>query len=344
MSRFRQFTRDDIEAFFSRREGEVKLGEKVGTAANDLETTLRETTARFVLVGIPEDIGVRANHGVGGTESLWPDALTAILSIQHTEKLNGEQLLVLGAFDLSDLMGSSQTTDIHGLRKLVAEIDDEVFPVIEAIVRAGKLPIIIGGGHNNAYPILKGSSRALGQSVNCVNLDAHSDYRALEGRHSGNGFRYARTDGYLSKYAVIGLHENYNSEQVLSDIRSDKDIWCCFYEDIFLHERFGFAEAVDKALDHTAGKPTGIELDLDCIERTLSSASTPSGITALMARQYINSSARADVAYLHLTEGATALSDGRKDPLTAKLVAYLVTDFIKAHANKTPVYMTGKEI
>nr|WP_233167177.1 arginase family protein [Pedobacter sp. ASV2] len=35
-----------------------------------------------------------------------------------------------------------------------------VFPIIEKIVAAGKVPIVIGGGHNNAYPIIKGSSLA----------------------------------------------------------------------------------------------------------------------------------------------------------------------------------------
>ncbi len=33
--------------------------------------------------------------------------------------------------------------------------------------------------------------------INSINLDAHSDFRPAEGRHSGNGFRYAEEDGYL---------------------------------------------------------------------------------------------------------------------------------------------------
>jgi arginase family enzyme len=32
--------------------------------------------------------------------------------------------------------------------------------------------------------------------VNAINFDAHSDFRILEGRHSGNGFSYAYEEGF----------------------------------------------------------------------------------------------------------------------------------------------------
>jgi formiminoglutamase len=35
--------------------------------------------------------------------------------------------------------------------------------------------------------------------VNAINFDAHSDFRILEGRHSGNGFSYAYEEGFLKK-------------------------------------------------------------------------------------------------------------------------------------------------
>jgi formiminoglutamase len=36
------------------------------------------------------------------------------------------------------------------------------------------------------------------------------------------------------------------------------------------------------------------------------------------------------IAYLHICEGATKLDDGRVDENTGKLIAYLVSDFVKA--------------
>jgi formiminoglutamase len=56
----------------------------------------------------------------------------------------------------------------------------------------------------------------------------------------------------------------------------------------------------------------GIEIDLDCIENTLSSAITPAGFSPLHARQYVSfAAASAKPAYLHICEGATRLSNGK---------------------------------
>ena len=87
--------------------------------------------------------------------------------------------------------------------------------VVERIRSGGAIPIVIGGGHNNSYGCLKGdSSSARKCNVNCLNIDAHSDLRALEGRHSGNGFSYAKEEGALGAYFMWGLQENYTPEYI----------------------------------------------------------------------------------------------------------------------------------
>ena len=78
---------------------------------------------------------------------------------------------------------------------------------------------------------------------------------------------------------------------------------------------------------------TGIDIDLDTIQNTLSSAITPVGISPIHARQYISfGAADAKPAYLHICEGAIRLSDGRTDDNTGKLISYLVSDFVKGMA------------
>lgn len=232
-------------------------------------------------------------------------------------------------------MRQSEHGTIEELRELVYYIDETVHPLITAIVAAGKVPIVIGGGHNNSFPLLKGASLVDDKPINCINLDAHSDFRPMEGRHSGNGFRYAHREGYLEKYSIIGLHENYNAQEIIEELTDDPDLSFSYYEDIFIREKLTFEQAVKNAIGKTHGRPVGLELDLDCIERVLSSAKTPCGITALQARQYVTWCAEAiHPVYLHLAEGAVELRDGRKDGSAAKLVAYLVTDFIKAYKQK----------
>ena len=106
---------------------------------------------------------------------------------------------------------------------------------------------------------------------------------------------------------------------------------CITFEDIFIHEKRTFMQAVSHATGFTEDTLTGIELDIDAVQNSLSSAATPVGITPVHARQYLSyAAADGKPAYLHICEGAVRLSDGRTDATAGKLVSYLVSDFIKA--------------
>lgn len=341
---FNAFTKADVLQLTKLRRFETKLGECVQTPVdNNITDALQKSDAPYVLLGIPENIGVKANSGISGTDTALPSFLKGFLNIQSNDFFNGNEVLLLGQFDFSEmerLIDSNAMSDDEkreAYRHAVNTIDEEVEKVIKAIVSVGKLPIVIGGGHNNAYPLLKGAAKGLLQAqkielaqINCINLDAHSDYRPEEGRHSGNAFRYAESDGFLQKYCIVGLHENYLPQNVWMDIVNNPFIDCLTYEDIFVHQKRTFRQAVSHAISFTDDNYVGIELDLDCVENVLSSAITPSGISPLQARQYINlCAAQARVAYLHICEGATHLANGKTNEETGKFISYLVSDFIK---------------
>jgi formiminoglutamase len=337
MSRYFQlFTESDRDTNLSVREGETRLGQRVQIPqTQDWQEAIRQSDARFVLFGIPEDIGVRANFGIGGTQTAWAAAIKSLLNIQSTGTFPGSEMLVLGHFHFASFMESSQSANIAELRSLTAEIDTEVAPVVERIVAEGKIPIAIGGGHNNAYPLIQGASAGLQQQINCINLDAHSDYRLLEGRHSGNGFRYAHMAGYLDRYAVVGLHESYNAANIIAEFESEAHLHASFFEDIFIRQDTSFREALMQASEHVQARPVGIELDMDAIEGVLSSAQTPSGMGSRDARRYIHFCTQAlRPCYLHLPEAAFSL-EGRDAaaPLNGKLLAYLVADFVRGMSN-----------
>lgn len=346
MQHLKLYNKEDVLAITKIRRFETKLGECVEVLKNieNVEESLLQSDTTFVIVGVPEDIGVKANRGVGGADSAWQPFLHAFLNVQSNDFLQGNEVMVLGHFDFSDIStlieGNAQTPDeqVAAYRHAVRTVDDEVETIVRIITQCGKIPIVIGGGHNNAYPCIKGAAKGLHKAghiplaqINAINLDAHADYRPTEGRHSGNAFRYAEEDGYLEKYCVLGLHENYLTQNTWIDMVNNPFIDVLTYEDIFLHEKHGFIQAVAYATTFTEGSYTGIELDLDSIQQTLSSAMTPSGIQPLHARQYVHYAALdSKVAYLHICEGATQLSDGRRDDSTGKLISYLVTDFIKS--------------
>lgn len=346
MKHFKFYTKEDILSVTKMRRFEARVGERILHVRQEAEWTemLRHSKARYILLGIPEDIGIKANYGVGGADTVWLPFLSAFLNIQSNDFFTGEAVLLLGHFDFGDIKyliennAYGQEELIDAYRHAVNIIDEEVENLVKVIASFKKIPIIIGGGHNNAYPIIKGVAKGLHKAdllplpqINVINLDAHADFRSTEGRHSGNAFRYASEDGYLGKYCVIGIHENYIAQNVLLDIHNDPFIDYITYEEIFLHERKNFIQAVAHSTGFTEDTYTGIELDMDCIENVLSSAITPSGLTPLNARQFVTFVAQdAKPAYLHICEGAIQLSDSRKNESTGKLISYLVSDFIKA--------------
>lgn len=347
MKHFRFYTKADILSLTHVRKFETRVGERISHIRREEEwpEMLATSEARYVILGIPEDIGVKANYGVGGADTNWLPFLNAFLNTQANDFFNPENCLLLGHFDFGDLKyliennAYNPSELIDAYRHALNLVDEEVEKLIKEIAAAGKIPIVIGGGHNNAYPLIKGVAKGLNKAgkiplpqINCINLDCHSDYKGMEGRHSGNAFRYAENDGFLGKYYIVGLQENYLPQNVLSDITENPFIRFSTFEDIFIHERLNFIQAIAHATGFTEDNFTGVELDLDTVENVLSSAKTPSGITVLQARQYVNFvGTDARVAYFHICEGACQLAGGEKDEGTGKLISYLVTDFIKAN-------------
>lgn len=348
LKHFKTYSKQDLLSLTKLRKFETKIGERINTVpqSKQLSQGLSQLSAKYVIVGIPEDIGVLANGGIGGTGTAWLSFLQSFLNIQSNDFLEGSELTLLGCFDFGDIQylidrnAHDFTEKIEAYRHAVSAIDDEVEGLIKLIVGADKIPIVIGGGHNNAYPLLKGAAKGLHQlqkiqlaQINCINLDAHSDYRPAEGRHSGNSFRYAEDDGFLQKYCVVGIHENYLPQNVWVDIVNNPFFDVITYEDIFIHEKRSFRQAVSHAIEFTGDNYTGIELDLDIIENILASAITPSGVSVQQARQYVNlCAAHSKVAYLHICEGAAQLTTGQANDTIGKVISFLVTDFVKMNA------------
>jgi len=325
------YGKTDIKNIIIPRDGETKLGEHMQVADKDWEKELAESPATFVLLGICEDIGVRANGGIGGTGSAWMPFLKSFLNIQHNKFREGASFFLLGAFSWPEFNES----ELLRLKEQTAAIDEAVYPVIQKIVTAKKIPVVIGGGHNNAYPLLKGASLALGQKINAINLDAHADFRITEGRHSGNGFRYAYDDGFLGKYAMLGLHEAYNNSTIIKEIADNDCLSAIYWEDIFLKGISSWDDAINTLLEHVQDSPFGTELDVDCIENVLSSAITPAGINMQQAMKYLYRCGRNDKAlYLHLPEGIYQRADGLEYPLSGKMLNYLVQAFTRGVSDR----------
>jgi formiminoglutamase len=341
MEKLLPFTMNDLAKITNHRSGEIKFGEKMITVPKgaDVISFLKTCEAKYVLLGIPEDIGIRANYGRPGAASAWDSAIKNIANIQHNRFCKGSQLIVLGQVNVCEEMKEVEHLDFHDvddrskLSQLVERIDKDVSHIIFTIIKAGKIPIIIGGGHNNSYGNIKGAALAKGKPVNAINFDAHSDFRILEGRHSGNGFSYAYEEGFLKKYFVFGLHENHTSKGVLDLIKkTESRVRYNTYDSLNIRKEKEFNQEMINAKEFVETDFFGIEIDLDAIPNIASSAMTLSGFSVEELRQFITFFGKnKNATYIHICEGAPDLEGDKNSHLIGKLIGYLVTDFIKSN-------------
>lgn len=312
---FKPATQDLLLQFTTKRIGETKIGEKI-----ELSSSLKE--AKYVLIGIEENLGPQANGGFSGAENAFNAFLKRFLNMQSNRFLTGNELAFIGSIQ--------QTTDFKNIetaKSAITELDLLVEAVLKPYIHQGLIPIVIGGGHNNAYPIIKTISEAANKAIDVINLDPHADCRALEGRHSGNSFSYAKENGYINHYSVLGLHKNYNSTFIL-DYLEYNNFYYTFFDDYILNPSQFDMDLTKTFLSISKERKFGIELDLDAIAFTPSSAFTPSGFNSLEARKYIKTlSKHSNCCYLHLPEAAP--TNETEEKITGKLIAYLVADFIQ---------------
>ncbi|MDR6301154.1 formimidoylglutamase [Mesonia maritima] len=316
-----------LEKHLNAREGEEKLGEKV-TLLNSFEE-LEEHEAKYVIFGIPEDIGVQGNHGKKGTEKAWESFLGTFLNVQANEYNSPENCILLGEVNCqaftqeAEIILAQRENPLEKLGELVNKIDMIGAEVVEKIISAGKIPIIIGGGHNNAYGNIKGTSKAINRHINVVNIDAHTDLRTCDYRHSGNGFSYAKQEDFLNYYSIVGLHKNYTPQYIFDLMNNDKTIDFTLFEEYLhlnpLEKLVKLKKAFDFARNHF-----GLEIDCDAIQNFSSSAMGPTGFSVNDIRSFLKLARKEDVLYLHLCEASPD-----KSPLIGKALSYFVSDFIR---------------
>jgi formiminoglutamase len=331
MESFQFFKPADLKRYLSPRKGEKRMGQSALLLYKGFGELgqLKEKGVKYCLLGVPECIGPLGNRGKAGAQGAWEAFLHAFLNIQTNRFFAGKELVIAGQVKVDDLMKEAMSLNqeatyyLQQLHILCERLDERVEEAIRQVVSAGIVPIVIGGGHNNSYPIISGLHKCLGP-VHVLNIDAHADFRDLEGRHSGNGFSYAFQKGFLRKYAVYGLHQNYNSENMLKSMDTHQNVSYTFFEEIqytdkLFHEQVTFLSGEEAK---------GLEIDMDAIRNMPSSAMSPSGFSLDQMRYYLRKASQAlHPAYLHLAEAAPKSETDQV--VVGKALTYLVTDFIK---------------
>ncbi|WP_298933516.1 agmatinase [uncultured Ruegeria sp.] len=139
----------------------------------DSELTEAERTegARFRVIPVPLERTV--SYGSGTAKG--PDAI--IEASNELERITGHaEPCVEGIFTEAPVDCDAS----------LSEIMERIAQRTEAAIRAGKVPVTLGGEHSISYGAVMGVARALNQPIGIVQIDAHADLRnAYQGeKHS----------------------------------------------------------------------------------------------------------------------------------------------------------------
>ncbi|CDF78938.1 arginase family protein [Formosa agariphila KMM 3901] len=332
------FNNSDLSRLLNIRAFESKFGEHVHLCppACNIYEHLETLDVKYVLIGLPETIGDFANLGTRKTSSIWEDTLKSLLNIQKNEFTNPEHVLILGHLcfekELTKIneLDCSIDKQLSKARKIVSKIDKHVTHLIYTIKKAGKTPIVIGGGPNNAYGNIKGSALAANTQISAINLDTHSNFKPEEGRHSRNGFTYAFSEGFLDTYFMFGLQEIHLSNTILKTITKLNHIHFSSYDAMEIRQTTSFKKEMKRALSYVEDKPIGIEIDCNTIEEVTNKPTCIGGFSLKKVRQFVHYFGKQEhVQYLHIYK--TQVTDLNTEHI-GSLNTYLITDFIQAHS------------
>lgn len=172
---FRYLNEPALKLFFSRGDSDdPRMGELVLHGEKNFSNEIK-----IGIIGVPTDDGVKRNGGRIGAKA-GPDAIR--------EELYKRTPFVIGKEQVPSTISMFDFGNIH-TGKTLEETHTNLTEVIAAVVEADIIPIVLGGGHDIAYPNFLGFCKGK-KNVGVINVDTHLDYRKPSPkRNSGTSFR-----------------------------------------------------------------------------------------------------------------------------------------------------------
>lgn len=160
--------RPDESLFFSRKDpNDPRLGEIVARDPDSFDA------ADIVVLGCPQDEGVKRNHGREGA-ALAPAAIRG--QFYRLTPMNIKKRI----FDLGDVRVGASLEETHDTHREVAK----------HVLSAGKRLIVLGGGNDISYPDGTAIADVFGDdNWLAINVDSHLDVRIADQRNSGTPYR-----------------------------------------------------------------------------------------------------------------------------------------------------------
>jgi len=281
----------------------------------------------IVLLGFAVDEGVRRNKGRTGAAA-GPAALRK--AIANFPVHFNAQTQLLDAGDIICVNG-----ELENAQKVLTE-------AVKAILTAGYLPLLLGGGHEITYGHARGIRQFAGkQSVGFINFDAHFDIRVPgeEGVSSGTGFwqlsQDAKQAGAPFHYLALGIQKNGNTRQ-LFNIAGEEEATYVSADAFHLQDKDTLLAAIQHFLSQVDKVYLTTCLDVFAaafapgVSATADNGILPGGLFLQCYRKILESGKVAGVDIAELNPSLDI------DNRTAKLAASLIFEAVMAYCGEEP--------
>lgn len=217
---------------------------------------------RVDVVGVPMDLGAsRRGVDMGPSAIRYAklhDKLRALV-----DEVNDHGNLEVPIRESADVESSTAK-----YFNVIQDVCDRLAAVVESAVRAGGLPIVLGGDHSIAMGTLAGLTRARGAAPGLVWVDAHADINNPESSSSGNvhgmPLWFALKNGFAEKDATvqIGLRDVDRDEKRLL---RECGVKAYSMTDV---DKLGMMRIMEEslAIAGRGGRPIHVSFDMDGID------------------------------------------------------------------------------
>lgn len=288
-----------------------RMGQKVYREPPDLKTS------PVVILGSPQDEGVRRNHGRPGARKGPQEIRRAFYKLSPTPLLDS-----LRIFDLGDVPVGDTLEETHRIQEAI----------VHQILKQGKLVVILGGGNDISYPDCAALAK-IKTDILVFNIDKHFDVRDLTPRNSGTPYRLLLDQELIDpqKFYEMGS-EPFSNSPIYKQYLQDKKAHVISLQKM---RNQGISSLFQDILGKHSSSIEAIfwGFDLDSVRSSDApgvSASYPTGLTASEICQI------AQIAGKETSQGIIEFTEINPetdvDHRTSKLTAILLHTFLSSYS------------
>lgn len=297
------------DVFYHRNDpNDVRFGEAV---LRDIDSYAE---AQVMLIGCPQDEGVRRNKGRVGAHRAPNEIRRMLYRYPVSEEHENVRLMDAGNIILAETL---------------EETHERLYETVHGFLRDGKKVIILGGGNDISYPDCKAMCTATNLPL-VFNIDRHLDVRADAIRNSGTPYRQLLEEKAMqpSMFHEVGINSYANSTHYLKYVQE------CGAHVHFLGDvrDAGVGATVQSIVSASPADGIFFGFDLDVVQAAEApgvSDPSPMGLTAREVCEIADVAARDPRT--RVIEISEVNPEYDRDGITSKLAANIIVRALASH-------------